>query len=101
MSRGRHARTGTEPTTALSALRLRLLLSAIFTPLFLAGTVVFGIWWSRSEQGDAVGPDALRVITLICAFAAAFAVVDLLVVLRRRRQARERAADSPPPRSRL
>ncbi|RMI43741.1 DUF6343 family protein [Streptomyces triticirhizae] len=90
MSRARHARTGTEPITALSALRLRLLLSVIFTPLFVAGAIVFGVWWARAEPGDAVGPDALRVITLICAIAAVLALVDLVVVVRRRRRAARR-----------
>ncbi|MDT0266227.1 hypothetical protein RM844_07955 [Streptomyces sp. DSM 44915] len=92
MSRPRHARTGTEPITALSALRLRLLLSAVFTPLFIAGAVVFGVWWGRARPGDAVSPDALRVVTLICVVCAVFALVDLLVVLRRRQRAARRPA---------
>ncbi|GAA3858446.1 DUF6343 family protein [Streptomyces sedi] len=92
MSRARHARTGTEPVTALSALRLRLLLSAVFTPLFVAGAIVFGVWWGRAEQGDAVGPDPLRVATLICAVLAVVALIDLLVVIRRRRSASRSAS---------
>ncbi|GAA1922954.1 hypothetical protein GCM10009716_34290 [Streptomyces sodiiphilus] len=88
----RYERTGTEPVTAQSALRIRLLLSGIFAPLFVAGTVFFAIAWANAEPGDTFGPDGLRVATVICAVFAVFALLDLAVVLRRR--GRERG--SPP-----
>lgn len=86
----RKERTGTEPVTARSALRMRLVLSVLFVPLFLVGTVVFWYWAEQSGPRSAPTGDSLRVLTVICAALALFALVDLLVVLRRRR--RERAS---------
>ncbi|MGK5501595.1 DUF6343 family protein, partial [Streptomyces sp. URMC 125] len=83
------SRTGTEPVTARSALGLRLLLSAVYAPVFLAGTVFFAAWTARSGPGDSPGPDSLRTLTWICAALTVLALADLLVVLARVR--RERA----------
>ncbi|MEU0781225.1 DUF6343 family protein [Streptomyces sp. NPDC006173] len=91
---GRHApRTGTEPRTARSPLRLRLLLSGIFLPLFVAAAVLFGVWAGTSGPGDNPGRGALVVLAAVCAALALLAAVDLLVVTRRRR--RERTARRP------
>lgn len=84
----RWERTGSEATTARSALRLRLLLSALFVPVFLAGTVLFWYWTAHSGPADAPSEGSLRVLTLICAGLALFAVTDLAVVLRRLRRER-------------
>ncbi|MEV5339651.1 DUF6343 family protein, partial [Streptomyces sp. NPDC052676] len=47
----RRSRTGTEPVTARSPLRLRLLLSAAFLPLFAAAAVLLGLWAAASGPG--------------------------------------------------
>ncbi|MGP4111311.1 DUF6343 family protein [Streptomyces sp. 4N509B] len=86
MPRIRHRqRTGSEPLTAYSDLRLRLLLSVIFTPLFVAGTVLLFVWWLNAEPDDAVSRGEVGVAAVICAVAAVIALVDLAVVLRRLR----------------
>ncbi|WP_220131204.1 DUF6343 family protein [Streptomyces sp. PT12] len=77
---GRHERTGTEPVTAYSALRLRLLLSGIFLPFFALLTVLFAIWWGVSGRG------ALAGLTLASAVLTAIAAIDLGIILRRRRE---------------
>ncbi|MDT0446122.1 MULTISPECIES: hypothetical protein [unclassified Streptomyces] len=84
----RHRRTGTEPVTAFSALRLRRLLSGIFLPVFLALTVLFCIWWANTDSDDSPGPGALGTLTLACALLSVVAVVDLVVVQRRLRRSR-------------
>ncbi|GAA1008350.1 hypothetical protein STXM2123_4530 [Streptomyces sp. F-3] len=81
-------RTGTEPRTARSPLHLRLALSAVFFPLFLAGTVLFATWSADSGPRDSPSPTALATLAGICAALALVAVVDLLVVTRRLRARR-------------
>ncbi|WP_189312866.1 DUF6343 family protein [Streptomyces brasiliensis] len=81
----RSPRTGTEPATARSAVRLRLLLSSIFLPLFAAAAALFGIWAAHSGPGDSPGRTPLITLAAICAGLALVAAVDLLVVARRRR----------------
>lgn len=82
----RSERTGTEPSSAQSALRVRLILSAIFLPVFVAATVLFWYWMTQSGQHDAPSSGSLSVLALICAALTLFALIDLLVVLRRRRR---------------
>ncbi|MGW4298254.1 DUF6343 family protein [Streptomyces sp. NPDC004376] len=89
----RWERTGTEPVRARSALKLRLVLSAIGVLAFLFGTVVFGVWASKSTPVSNPSAMELSVLAAICAFFALLGIVDLVVVLRRR--ARER--DGWPP----
>ncbi|MEU1535909.1 hypothetical protein, partial [Streptomyces fagopyri] len=55
----RSSRAGTEPSNAESPLRLRLLLSGIFLPLFVAAAVVFSVWAATSDAGDTPGRGAL------------------------------------------
>ncbi|MFY1675863.1 MULTISPECIES: DUF6343 family protein [unclassified Streptomyces] len=86
----RFPRTGTEPLTAQSPLRLRLLLSALFLPLFVAAAVLFGLWAARVEAGDEPGRGALVAVAAISAAAALMAAADLVTVVRRLR--RERGA---------
>jgi len=86
---GRHAeRTGTEPVTARSALGLRLLLAAVYTPVFVAGAVFFSLWSASADPDTAPRPGSLAVVAGLCAVLALLAAIDLLVVLRRRRRER-------------
>ncbi|MEU9639259.1 DUF6343 family protein [Streptomyces tendae] len=77
-----------EPLHAHSALRLRLLLSALFVPLFLAGTVFFVAWAADTGSGDSPGRGMLVVIAVVCGALALLAAADLLVVIRRLRSER-------------
>lgn len=85
---GRRRRSGTEPVTARSALGLRLLLSAVFLPVFVALTVFFALWAADAGSGENPDRSMLVAFTVVCALVALLAAVDLLVVLRRRRRAR-------------
>ena len=85
------SRTGTEPVTARSAMKVRLILAALFTPVFLAGTALFWFWSTQAGPGDVPGADSLQTLTAICAGLSLFALTDLIIVLRRRRRRR------PPP----
>jgi len=87
---GSPGRAGTEPVTARSALRVRLILSALFAPIFLAGTGLLWFWTTQTGPGGVPDRGSLWVLTLVCLAIAAFAVLDLVVVLFRRRQARAR-----------
>ncbi|WP_207930452.1 DUF6343 family protein [Streptomyces hainanensis] len=83
--RGRHARTGTEPLTAYSDIRLRILLSAIFTPLFAAGTIAFAVWLGAGGSHSGPGRGPLIALTVGCAVLTLAAATDLTILLRRRR----------------
>jgi Family of unknown function (DUF6343) len=85
----RRPRTGSEPLTARSALGLRLLLSVLYTPLFLAGAVLFAVWAARSDAGDSPSSGALGAVAIVCAVLSLLALADLTVVQHRRRQERE------------
>ncbi|MEU9919898.1 DUF6343 family protein [Streptomyces griseoluteus] len=85
----RRERTGTEPVTARSALKLRLVLSVIGLLVFVLGTVLFAVWAGAVRQQDVPDPTQLTVLAVICGVLAVFAAVDLVVVLLR--LARERA----------
>ncbi|MDQ1033706.1 hypothetical protein QFZ75_000122 [Streptomyces sp. V3I8] len=84
----RRARTGTEPATARSPLRLRLLLSAGFLPLFVAASVIFAVWAANSGTEDSPGRGVLIVLAAVCAALALVAAGDLGVVTHRLRHAR-------------
>lgn len=88
----RFPRTGTEPATAQSALRLRLLLSAVFLPLFVAGAAFFGVWAADTGPGDSPGRGGLVLIAVVCAVLALLAAADLAVVTRRLRRERDTTA---------
>lgn len=81
-------RTGSEPLTARSALRLRLILSVLFTPLFILGAVVFWVWSSNAGPQDVPTGDSLRLLAWISTGLAVFAAIDLLIVLWRLSRAR-------------
>ncbi|MFG2194092.1 DUF6343 family protein [Streptomyces sp. NPDC048639] len=86
----RHPRTGTEPAMARSALGLRKLLSVIYTPLFLAGAVLFAIWAGKSDAGSTPSSGALGAIAIVCAVLSLLALTDLMVVKHRLRRERGR-----------
>ncbi|MGC9380529.1 DUF6343 family protein [Streptomyces sp. MH13] len=84
----RFPRTGTEPVTAQSPLRLRLLLSALFLPLFVAGAAFFGVWAADTGSGDSPGRGSLVVLAVVCAAFALLAAAGLVVVTGRLRRGR-------------
>ncbi|MFI8092494.1 DUF6343 family protein [Streptomyces sp. NPDC086080] len=84
----RFPRTGTEPVTARSPLRLRLLLAALFLPLFVAGCALFAVWAAGADPGDSPSRGPLIFISAVCGFLALTALLDLVVVLRRLRRER-------------
>ncbi|MFG3044661.1 DUF6343 family protein [Streptomyces sp. NPDC048241] len=81
---GHHrVRTGTEPVTARSALRLRLVLGVLGLLVFLFGTALFALWAGTVTQRDVPDPTQLTVLAVICGILAVFAAVDLVVVVLR------------------
>jgi hypothetical protein len=84
----RRPRTGTEPSTARSPLRLRLLLSAVFLPFFVAAAALLGLWAARSDPGEAPGRAVLVVLAAASAAFALTTAADLLVVAHRLRRER-------------
>ncbi|MFJ8804435.1 DUF6343 family protein [Streptomyces sp. NPDC102487] len=77
-------RSGAEPTTARSELKLRFLLSVIFTPLFATAAVAFAFFAARVDDSDPLGPGVLIVLAVLFGLLAVAAAADLVVVLRRR-----------------
>jgi hypothetical protein len=82
----RPPRSGTEPVTARSPLGLRLLLSVIYAPLFLAGAALFALWASHSSAHSSPKSGTLNALAITCGVLALLALVDLVVVVRRRRR---------------
>lgn len=80
-----HWRSGTEPATARSDLKLRYLLSLTFTPLFAIATAAFAVWAAFAPENGAPSSGTLTGFAVACGLLTVFAVVDLLVVVRRRR----------------
>ncbi|MFD8702617.1 DUF6343 family protein [Kitasatospora sp. NPDC059648] len=81
----RRWRSGTEPATARSDLKLRYLLALTFTPLFALGTVGFALWAASSPVNGAPSRGTLTGFAIALGLITLFAVVDLVVVIRRRR----------------
>lgn len=77
-----HDRSGTEPLSARSPLRLRAILSGLALIAGLVVAVVFGLWGARGT-GPGAGP---WVVAAIGGALALIAVVDLLVIRRRSRE---------------
>lgn len=84
----RYPRSGTEPVTARSPLRLRRLLAGLFLPLFLAGCALFAVWAADAGPDDSPGRGPLVLLAVVCGVLALTALLDLLVVLRRLRRER-------------
>ncbi|MGW1807378.1 DUF6343 family protein [Streptomyces sp. NPDC002078] len=91
----RFPRTGTEPATARSAVRLRQLLSAVFLPLFAAATAGFAVWAAHSDTGAGPGSGPLTALAVVCGVLTLPTALDLAVVTTRRR--RERGVDAAGP----
>ncbi|MFJ9695305.1 DUF6343 family protein [Kitasatospora sp. NPDC101183] len=81
----RRWRSGTEPSTARSDLKLRYLLSLVFTPLFALATLGFALWAAASPAYGAPSRGTLTGFAVACGLLTVFAAVDLAVVVRRRR----------------
>jgi hypothetical protein len=77
--------SGSEPMTARSDLKLRFLLSVLFTPLFALATLGFAVWAAVADPGGSPSPATLTAFAVSCGLLTLFALVDLLVVVRRRR----------------
>ncbi|GAB7034923.1 DUF6343 family protein [Streptomyces sp. NPDC021749] len=90
-------RSGTEPVTARSPLRLRLILSAVAVVVFGAGTVGFAVWSGAAGPQDSPGPTVLLVLAVVCGVLVLLAALDLVVLLRRIRRER-RPVTGPGPR---
>ncbi|MFD9128133.1 DUF6343 family protein [Kitasatospora sp. NPDC059571] len=78
-------RSGTEPATARTDLRLRFLLSVLFVPVFGLLTAGFAAWAARSSGTDVPSRGTLVVFAVCCALLTVLALVDLCVVVQRRR----------------
>ncbi|MBO1414683.1 DUF6343 family protein [Streptomyces sp. FH025] len=81
----RRWRSGTEPATARSDLKLRYLLSLTFTPLFALATAGFAVWAAFSPADGAPSRGTLTGFAVALGLLTLFAAVDLVVVIRRRR----------------
>ncbi len=78
-------KSGTEPATARSDLKLRFLLSVLFTPFFALLTVGFAVWASQSSSSSVPTDGTLIMFAVVCGALTLFAAIDLYVVVRRRR----------------
>ncbi|MER7982854.1 DUF6343 family protein [Streptomyces sp. NPDC095817] len=89
----RNQRTGTEPTTARSALGLRVILATAGLILFLAATVVCARWAYLVNDAATPGRPQLLALTVGCGVITLLAAANLIAVTRRR--ARERGSRFP------
>ncbi|MHC3475364.1 DUF6343 family protein [Streptomyces sp. 7R007] len=85
----RTLRTGTEPATARSALRLRLLLAWTFLPLFIGAAVASAVGAANAGSDDSPGRDVWAVIAGVCGVLALTALLDLTILSRRLRRQRD------------
>ncbi len=81
----RRWRSGTEPRFARSDLKLRFLLSVLFTPLFAAMTAAFAFFAAIAKPTGVPSRGTLVGFAIACFVLTLFALVDLYVVIRRRR----------------
>jgi hypothetical protein len=84
------ARTGSEPSTALSDLPARRLLAGIFGPVYAAGAVLFSWMAAVAKPSDVAARNTWIGFAAVCAVLALIAGVDLLVI--HARMAAERRA---------
>lgn len=84
------ARTGSEPSTALSDLPARRMLAGIFGPVYAAGAVLFSWMAAVAKPSDVAARNTWIGFAAVCAVLALIAGVDLLVI--RARMAAERRA---------
>ncbi|MDH6144393.1 MULTISPECIES: DUF6343 family protein [Kitasatospora] len=81
----RRWRSGTEPRFARSDLKLRFLLSVIFTPFFALMTATFAVFAALAKPTGVPSQGTLVGFAVVCFVLTVFAAVDLYVVIRRRR----------------
>ncbi|MEU2555514.1 DUF6343 family protein [Streptomyces sp. NPDC013313] len=89
------SRTGTEPVTARSPLRLRRPLSAVFRPLLAAATAALAIRAAPTGPGDSPGSGAPTVLAVIRGVLTLAAAPDLAAVTRRLRPGARREVPAP------
>ncbi|MEU9499382.1 DUF6343 family protein [Streptomyces sp. NPDC048196] len=89
-------RSGTEPLTARSPLRVRMVLSAAAVVVFGAGTACFAVWSATAGTQDSPGPTALLALAVVCGVLVLLAALDLVVLLRRIRRERSPATGPGP-----
>ncbi|MDH6136179.1 hypothetical protein P3T37_005598 [Kitasatospora sp. MAA4] len=80
----RRWRSGTEPRFARSDLKLRFLLSVIFTPFFALITAAFAVFAARANPTSVPSRGTLVGFAIACFVLTVFAAIDLWVVIRRR-----------------
>ncbi|MEU8994713.1 DUF6343 family protein [Streptomyces caniferus] len=83
----KHRRTGTEPMTAHSPLRLRRTLAAGALVVFVAAAVRLALAAHSAGPHDSPSPTVLLILAVVCGVLAVAAVVDLVLITRRLRQA--------------
>ncbi|PYC85853.1 hypothetical protein C7C46_06225 [Streptomyces tateyamensis] len=81
----RRWRSGTEPRFARSDLKLRFLLSVLFTPFFALITAAFATGAALAGPASVPARSTLIGFAAVCFALTVFAAVDLYVVIRRRR----------------
>ncbi|WUH89437.1 hypothetical protein OG900_04245 [Streptomyces sp. NBC_00433] len=83
-------RSGTEPTKARTASKLRLRLCMIYAPVFLIGSGLFA-WWASDTGAD--DRAVLEILSAICALFFVIAVANAAILLRRGRRATVESAE--------
>ncbi|WP_035851533.1 DUF6343 family protein [Kitasatospora azatica] len=81
----RRWRSGTEPRFARSDLKLRFLLSVLFTPFFALATAAFAYFAALAKPTSVPSRGTLIGFAVFCFALTVFAAVDLYIVIRRRR----------------
>ncbi|MDH6109156.1 lipopolysaccharide export LptBFGC system permease protein LptF [Kitasatospora sp. MAP12-15] len=80
----RRWRSGTEPRFARSDLKLRFLLSVIFTPFFALITAAFAVFAAMAKPTSVPSRGTLVGFAIVCFVLTVVAAIDLWVVIRRR-----------------
>lgn len=80
----RRWRSGTEPRFARSDLKLRFLLSVLFTPFFALVTAAFAFFAAVAKPTSVPSRGTLVGFAIACFVLTVLAAVDLWVVIRRR-----------------
>ncbi|KOG41137.1 DUF6343 family protein [Streptomyces decoyicus] len=88
----RRPRTGTEPVTARSPLRLRLILASAALVVFTAATVRLAMGAHSAGPHDSPSATVLLVLAVVCGVLALAAILDLVVLRRRMRSQRTTGA---------